>query len=281
LLHRYFGIITLIIFILYTPYIFALDESASASQDTTTKKKNPNPWQVKAGLGVNITGGNSDTRTFSFDSDASKLFRMFRYRGVVRTQHGTSRYSGGPRIETTNNWLVNSRFDFFTSEKRDMFLFTFVSLDGNKFRGYRSKRTVQAGFGFKLFSSIESVDMNIALGLDYSKDELVVPGSRRDEIFSGVLKPELDWAITKDILFGQRTSFFVDLQDEEQYQIDVNTFLNLKLSGKLTLRTSYLLNYRNRPRLINELDQSGRPTGQRIPAKFTDRVFMTSILLNF
>jgi putative salt-induced outer membrane protein YdiY len=275
------GVLILIALLFITHNGLASDENVSAVQDTTMKFRNPNPWQVKAGLGINITGGNSDTRTFSFDSDARKQFRMFRYRGIVRTQHGTSRYSGGPRIETTNNWLANSRMDFFTSEKRNMFLFIFGSLDGNKFRGYKSKRTVQTGYGFKLFSSVKSVDLNIALGLDYSKDVLVVPGSRREEIFSGVLKPEIDWSVTEDISFGQRSSFFMDLQDKEEYQIDVNSFVNLKLSGKLTLRTSYLLNYRHKPRLINELDQSGRPTGQRIPAKSTDRIFTTSILLNF
>ncbi len=281
---RYGKVISFILFSVYgfvnTTQVYA-DEESSQRADTVRVEQVRNPWTIKAGLGIHLTGGNSDNRTFTIDGDASRRFRMFHYRGILRRALGTSSYSGGPRIETTNNWLINSRFDWFTSARRNKFLFTFISVDGNKYRGYTSKRTAQLGYGVKFFTTYKPIDVNIALGIDYSKEVLVVRGTRRNEIFSGVLKPELDLTLNDGLAIGQRTSIFVDLQDEEEYQIDMTSFINLKLSGKFSLRTTYTLNYRNKPRLINELDQSGRPTGNRILAKPSDHTFTTSILLNF
>jgi putative salt-induced outer membrane protein YdiY len=256
-------------------------ESNETQKQDTTETKPRNPWDIKAGLGINITGGNSDSRTLTFDSEFRKQWSHFRYRGIGRRAYGTTSYSGGPRIPTTDNWLASSRLDLFTTVRRLNFFFLFLSVDGNQFRGYWAKRTSQLGYGVQLFPTVKKIDLNIALGVDYSKDHLVVKGSRRDEIFSVVLKPEIDWEVTQDLSFGHKVNMFVDLQDEREYQIDSHTIITLRLSGKLSLRSTYLLNYKNNPRLINEVDESGKPTGERVPAKPSDHTFSTSIVLNF
>ncbi len=87
--------------------------------------------------------------------------------------------------------------------------------------------------------------------------------------------------LNSNIRYRLKTNIFVDLKDEEEYRIDSENVLDVKLTDKFSLRTAYTINYNNTPRLIREVDQSGTQTGNRVPAKPADHLFSTSLLVSF
>ncbi|MEN3039745.1 MAG: DUF481 domain-containing protein [Candidatus Kryptonium sp.] len=244
-----------------------------ADQIAETKSQ---PLQIQTTLGFTLTAGNSDVRILTFDSNIQKPFQRFTHYINFNLAYGTSRYGSGPRIETTNNWSISTRIDWFMSDKRTGYLFLLSALSGNKFRGYWSRRNVQLGAGYSFFD-VDTLKLNLALGVDYSKDNLVVKGSADDENFFVLLKPEFEITIKENIRFGSNANWFVDFQDFKNYRINSQTYLNLKLTTQLAINFSFILIYDNKPRLIPEIGDGGKPTGRFIPAKPADKIFNIGI----
>lgn len=258
-------------FLIFSTALFSMDEP---NQIVKTK---PRPLQIQTTLGFTLTAGNSDTRILTFDSNIQKPFERFIYYTRFNIAYGTSKYGNGPRIETTNNWTISTRLDWFTSDKRKNYLFISSGLSGNKFRGYWSRRNAQLGAGYNFFYDVDTLKLNFGLGVDYSKDNLVIKGSADDEIFFALLKPEFEIIINKNIKFGNNANCFVDFQELKNYRINSQTYLNLKVTTRLAINLNFNLNYDNKPRMIPEIGDNGKPTGKFILAKPADKIFNIGI----
>lgn len=244
-------------------------------------EKQSYPLNVKFAVGTSITGGNNSTRVATLNSEFQKRYTRFRIRLNGRGAYGEASYADGPWIESTNNWLFSTRIDWFTTSQLHTFLFTEGTMQSNQYRGYWLKNSVQGGYGIALFSEIDHLEVNLPLGIDYAREILVVDDSQRPEKFSAVLKPEMILRLNSNIRYRLKTNIFVDLKDEEEYRIDSENVIDVKLTDKFSLRTAYTINYNNTPRLIREVDQSGTQTGNRVPAKPADHLFSTSLLVSF
>ena len=257
--------------IIFTTTLFSKDEP-----ELIVKPK-PQPLQLQTTLGFTLTAGNSDTRILTFDTNVKKPFERFTWYAKSNLAYGTSRYGNGPRIETTNNWSISTRLDWFTSDKRRGYLFISGGLSGNKFRGYWSRRNAQLGAGYNFFHNVDSLKLSIGLGVDYSKDNLVVKGSSDDEIFFAILKPEFEKFLNKNVKLGTNSNFFIDFQELKNYRINSQTYLSLKVTTRLAINLNFNLNYDNKPRIVPEIGDNGKPTGKFIPAKPADKIFNTGI----
>ncbi len=265
------GIKFLFFALLLTTMLFSKDEP-----EPIVKPKSQ-PLQFQTTLGFTLTAGNSDTRILTFDTNVKKTFTRFILYTRSNLAYGTSRYGSGPRIETTNNWAISTRLDWFTSDKRKSYLFISGGLSGNKFRGYWSRRNAQLGAGYNFFYDVDTLKLNFGLGIDYSKDNLVVKGSADDEIFFAILKPEFEILVNKNVKFGNNSNLFVDFQELKNYRISSQTYLNLKVTTRLAVNLNFNLNYDNKPRIVPEIGDNGKPTGKFIPAKPADKIFNIGI----
>jgi len=246
-----------------------------------TKSRNQ-PWDFNIAFGFSMTSGNNDTYTLSVEGDARKQWRRFRYKGDFSIRYRTTQYvSGGPRIVSTNNWIFSSRLDWFLSRKRDNFLFVVVIPEGNEFRGFWWKVATQGGFGYRFFGEQKNIDLTVAAGFDYSYEEPVVNDVPPDQILTSVIKPELEWEILPTVRLSKRLSFWNDLRDGSEYKIDSRVLFDFSLTDTFSIRTSYLLNHRHKPRMIRERDKYGNTTEKRIPAERTDHSITTAIVLSF
>lgn len=262
--------ILILIFILKTS-LFSMNEPEQVAKQKT------NPIKIQTTLGFTLTSGNSDTRILTFDSNIEKSFERFIYYTKFYVAYGTSRYGNGPRIETTNNWAISTRLDWFTSGKRKNYLFILSGLSGNKFRGYWSRRNAQLGAGYNFFRNVDTLKLSFGLGVDYSKDNLVVKGSADDEIFFALIKPEFEIIFNKNVKFGNNANCFIDFQRIKNYRINSQTYLNLRLTTRLAINLNFNLTYDNKPRVIPEIGDNGKPTGRLTLAKPTDKIFNIGI----
>lgn len=261
---------------------FIMNGSMSTSAANNVKKEEQQPKypiEINFAVGVGITGGNNSTRTATVDSEIQKRYPRFRLRFNGKGAYGEARYSGGPWIESANNWLVSARLDWFTTSQLHNFLFTQAATQSNQYRGYWLRNSVQFGYGIKLFGESKFVDLILPLGIDYARDVLVVDDRQKPENFSAVLKPELTVTFNSNLRYRQKTNFFVDFRDDEDYRIDTDNILDVTVTKGFSLRMAYTINFNNKPRLIREVDQTGQPTGERIPALPTDHIFTTSVMI--
>lgn len=235
------------------------------------------PIQIRTTLGFTFASGNSDTRILTFDSDVKRNFERFIYYTKLNFAYGTSKYGNGPRIETTNNWLISTRIDWFTTDKRKSYIFISNGLSGNKFRGYWSRISAQFGAGYNFFYNVDTLKLKLGLGIDYSKDNLVVKGNTDDEFFFTLFKPEFELVINKNIKLGNNANFFVDLQEFNNYRVNSQTYFNIYITNRLAISLNFTLNYDNKPRTIPEIGENGRPTGKLTLAKPSDKVFNIGI----
>jgi putative salt-induced outer membrane protein YdiY len=250
--------------------------AAGAEKETEQIKY---PLEINFAVGGGITGGNNSTRTATVDSEIQKQYPRFRLRFNGKGAYGEARYSGGPWIESANNWLISARLDWFTTSQLHNFLFTQAATQSNQYRGYWLKNSVQLGYGIRLFGDSESIDLILPLGIDYARDVLVVDDRQKPENFSAVLKPELTVTFNSNLRYRQKTNLFIDFRGDEDYRVDTDNILDVTVTKGFTLRMAYTINFNNKPRLIREVDQTGQPTGERIPARPTDHIFTTSVMI--
>jgi len=264
----------LIALLIGTIYLFSMDEP-----DQVSSSKSP-PLQLRTTLGFTFTAGNSDTQILTFNSDIKKPFERFIYYTKLNLAYGTSRYGNGPRIETTNNWAISTRIDWFTTDKKKSYLFLSTGLSGDRFRGYWSRISVQFGAGYNFFHNLDSVKLKVGFGTDYSKDNLVVKGSADDESFFALLKPEFEFILSKNIKLGNNANCFIDFQKPENYRLNSQTYLNLGITDRLAISFNFTLNYDNKPRMIPEIGDNGKPTGKLTLAKPADKIFNIGISIS-
>jgi len=244
-------------------------------------KRSSEPLDIKFAIGGSLSTGNNSTRTASIDTELDKRYVRFRLRVNGKGTYGETSYSDGPWIESTNNWRVTSRVDWFTSSSLHSFLFAEGGMQSNQYRGFWLKNSVQGGYGLRLFSNSDFIDLGLPIGFDYSRDVLVVDNGQKPETFSGVIKPEIEIKFNDNIRYRLKTNIFMDFRDEEDYKIESDNTIDMKVTEVFSLRLQYLLNHNNKPRLIRELGKSGSETGERVPAKPTDHLLSTSIVLSF
>lgn len=254
---------------------------AYCSNTNRDDKKLCYPLDVKIAVGVSITGGNNSTRTATLNSELDKRYTRFRVRINGKGAYGEASYSNGPWIESTHNWRINTRVDWFTTSQLHSFLFTEAGLQSNQYRGYWLKNSLQGGYGIKLFGGIRNIDVSLPLGIDYARDILVVDNGQRSENFAAVLKPEIVYKINAYIQYRKKSNIFMDLQDDENYRVDSENIIDLHFTNTFALRISYMISHYNKPRLIREVDQAGKQTDERVPAKPTDHLFSTSMMISF
>jgi len=254
-----------------------------AKDSTDVKKiteKKRYPLEVNFAIGGSISGGNNSARTAMLDSELQKRYTRFRIRVNGKGAYGEASYSDGPWIESTNNWLISSRVDWFTTSQLHSFLFTEGAMQSNQYRGYWLKNSVQGGYGVKLFSSSDLIDLSLPLGIDYAREMLVVDNGQKPENFSAVLKPELTVTFNSHVRYRQKSNLFMDLGNEEDYRIDSENIIDVMVTKAFSLRMAYSISHYNKPRLIREVDQSGQQTGNRIRARPTDHMFTTSVMIS-
>lgn len=254
--------------------------SVLAGRMSEGEKQQTYPLNIRLVVGASLTSGNTSTRTATLDFEVYKRYSRFQLRLTGKGAYGESSYADGPWIESTNNWRVSSRVDWFTTSQLHSFMFAEGSVHSNQYRGFWLRNSVQGGYGIRLFASDDKVDVSIPLGIDYARDVLVVDNGQKPENFSVVLKPEIVLRFNSQIQYRKRSNVFLNLQDGEDYRIDTEHTVDMKISDSFAFRLSHTLCYYHKPRLIREVDQSGKQTGQRVPAKPTDHLFAMSLLIS-
>jgi putative salt-induced outer membrane protein len=235
--------------------IAALLSGPATAADTGTE------WKARSELSFVRTSGNTDTETFAGKFEASADATPNRYFATVKGLYGKT-----SQEVTTSRWTIGGRYERALTER----LFAFAAADYLKdtYAGYDMRIAVGPGVGYDFLKGGAHTLKGLLSVLYVQEDIHSVPEPDDDtEAYtSGKAEGNYAWQITETLRFKQNADFSISFEDSDVYFANSETGLEAKLSDKLALGLSYLVNYQNAP---------------AAGAESTDTTFLTSLVVDF
>lgn len=195
-------------------------------------------WSGRVTLGATDTSGNTETRDAYVEAGLKARAKGWRW-----TSNGRANYSESSGVQTTGNWLADTRFDWLFRERQ--YLYGRASIQRDTFSGIELRWTVGAGYGYKFIES-DRTNLELRAGLDHVSTERVVPPDQ-DYLALG-------WGIDFDHWFVQdRLQFFfgqegfADPRGDEGVVIRSQTGLRAPIIDDLTANLQVNLDYNSDP----------------------------------
>jgi len=227
---------------------------ALAAEDTETPQ-----WKVRAELSYTNSSGNTSNQAL-----ASKL-------GIKREEALNRYYINGSALrtesdneETSNRWLADGRYERVIHDRLYGLFEAYYIKD--KYSGYDYRYGLGPGVGYDIIKT-DAHSLKGILSLLYSHDRYSEGPEKSDDYFSGKAGIKYEWRIMKDLTFREDAYYLFSLNDADQYFLNSETAIEVKLSDMLSLGVSYIIAYQNEPP-SPEIDN-------------TDKIFMTSLIVDF
>ncbi len=200
-------------------------------------------WSGKVSLGATLRSGNTD------QTDLTSY--MFARRDTAATRWDSKfngAYSKVSGIETANNQRVDSRFDWFFSQR--LFLTPLnLTYYRDPFQNIGYRVTAAAYLGYDLTSQ-NKMDWDIFLGPAYqgTKADSAQPGvDETDGTAAVVFGTNYGWDITPKIEFDLQYTVTVPVPDSQNYNHHMQAMLSIDLVGSLELDISLIWDRFNNP----------------------------------
>jgi putative salt-induced outer membrane protein YdiY len=195
-------------------------------------------WSEQAELSYVETGGNTDVKTLSaknilkykFDENLEGVWKGKAIYGESDGERDAEKYSTELRL----NYLFTERFysAFFAGWLKD------------NFAGIDSEYTVGPAVGYKLFDGPRHFLLSEA-GVNYVKKEYTE--GQREENLGGRVFSSYEYAFTEKNRFSQSVEYIHNFEDSSDYYLNSETALISSLNSFLSLKASYLVEYRHKP----------------------------------
>lgn len=265
------------------------------AQDEESEEKRA--WSDKAELGAVFTGGNSESSTFSFKNDytygwdnANFTFKAggFRAESVTFTRFAVGNPSDFQVIEektretTGEKYFINLKYDRQINET--FFWFTGLDWDRNEFAGIENRYSVNAGVG-NIWVDSDRQKFRTDYGFQYTKEDLVFETVGSDDSYaSAIASYKFFQKVGKNSDFKQDFKFNLNLDDTDDWRVELDNGFTTAISGMVALKVGLLLLFDNQPAFteISLRDSDGNDIGNvAYELDDLDTVFTTSLVINF
>lgn len=122
-----------------------------------------------------------------------------------------------------------------------LFLYGLGQLERDRFQGFSSRIAASGGLGYKVLDT-DTVKLSVNGGPAYRKTNFVGGGS--DSALAGLASLDFDWRLSETVKISQDASAFVQSGNDT---LLATTALEAGLSGALSLRLSYAVEYDSQP----------------------------------
>lgn len=222
---------------------------------------------VDTELGLVETSGNTNVTTFILNNTLMVL-PSNRLEGTWNLDLLYSETDGEKKGQ---KYATDLRLDFKFTPRT--YSFGLVSWLRDKFAGLDSRLIFGAGAGFKLLAGSKHT-LLFEGGLNYTLEKFTdkyltmkfLPGTETEnDYLGGRTFSEYGYSITEKNKFTAWIEYLPDFEDDDNYNINGEAALISALNGFLSLKTSYLIKYNNKP-----------PTG----ATDTDKILSLNLVVN-
>jgi putative salt-induced outer membrane protein len=190
------------------------------------------PWDIKAGLGVAYTDGNSNTLTVAFTLDAKKEWGPWKSTSAVRIT-----YAESENVETASEWIFIERFERMLSEIASVYVDLWLEHDEFESLSYRIQPTV--GYKRRLVKK-ENFELWGNAGGGFVHNEYRV---NPDTEGIGQLGVNWTWQITKQLTYEQIIELYPSLSNGGEgrlvFQAKFTTPLSDRIDANLVITDQY------------------------------------------
>ena len=186
---------------------------------------------ARANFGLTIEEGNTEKREVHFDGQF--ISRTDKNRFTVGLEVDREETEG---VETENEWLAQTKYDYFLTEK--WFISTNASFEKDDFKELRGRTVLGAGAGYQLW---ETDLKNLAAGLGYARINESFEEDFPDKDYSAIHSAmNFDYFLHKKIVqFFHWNEVFLNTEDTEDIWLRTRTGLRFSLHKGFTWTMQY------------------------------------------
>ncbi|WP_052590548.1 DUF481 domain-containing protein [Halobacteriovorax marinus] len=206
---------------------------------------------------VNITGGNTDLKTYTFKSDNSYTVEKSVYRA-----HGSYHYGESDSVRSAENWDFGLRYDYNFLPTTGMYVGELIEAD--RFAGYDRRYNTDLGLTHIFYKS-DSATFLAEAGLRYAIEK-PLDNSEDKKDFKGRIYTEITEKLQDNLKGKFWIEYLPNFSESKDYLVNLEPSLIITLTKTFSMKTAYLWKYDNEP-----------PTGK---SKY-DHNYTLSLLANF
>ncbi len=184
------------------------------------------------------TGGNTNVTSLAVKNQAKYKFNE-QWLGAWKAG---ALHADANDVKTAESYYTDLKLDYQNTQR----LYSFVNAgwQQNRFAGVDEHVYEGAGEGYKFLNGPNNFLIGELSAMSVS-DKYTNKTMR--EYPTGRAFVKYDYAFTKTNKFSQSLEYLDDLNDSRKYFVNSETAFISKLNGKLSLKTSYIVNYSNEP----------------------------------
>jgi len=226
------------------------------------KKEEPKKWTQTAGLGLTLTGGNSDTLLFTADYGAVRKWGDNEFGVGVAGGYGES-------DDVVNNNFVSgfAQYNYLFGPKKRWFGFGRVEGNHDEISdiAYRVPANVGLGYYFLKQGVDGNKKINLAaeVGPGYAWEKV---GGITDSYATIIIAERFNYQISEKTRLWQSANYTPSLEKFDNYTVYAEVGVETQLVGNLSIRSVFSDSYRSQP-------AAGRESN--------DYKFITSLAYNF
>ena len=215
-------------------------------------------WSDQAELSFVDTGGNTDVTSLS-----AKNLLEYEFSDELQAAWKLGAlYGENDGEKNAESYFSDLRLDYLFA--KHLYSFVNAGWSKDKFAGINSLYYAGPGAGYKFLAGPKHF-LLAEVSLNYVNEEYTDDTDK--EYLGGRAFAEYEYAFTDKNKFSQSVEYLHDFDDSDSYNVNSETALISALSDYLSLKTSYVVKYRNQP----------------VPStlKDTDTILSVTLVVNF
>lgn len=201
-------------------------------------------WRGRGELGASRATGNSDYIGLTAALDLTRQGIDWKHQLRARSDYQEDRG-------------VTSREKYFAAYEpqyqigSDIFAYGLLQFESDRFQGYDARYALSAGVGYQ---ALKGPDLNLALKAGPALRRTVYTSDEVDTRLAGLLGLDFDWAVTDGVKLTQDTNLVAEtggaatvIFDSRNTTVALVTGLEARITGKLSTRLSYAVDYQSDP----------------------------------
>ena len=260
------------------------------------------PWTNVTSFSFVATGGNSQGQTLGLANDFGYKWTLstltVKASAIRAASTIVTRSATGATLEeaivseqrttttTAELYTLGARLDHRLKEKDRFYGFVGANWERNRPAGLDSRSSILAGAG-RIWADSETTKFRTDLGLGWTYEQpMVVPDGYKQRYGTLNLNAQLKQQLGSASHYAMDLVASDNLSDTADWQGALKQGVTVKINARFALKVGYDLFYRSRPNLIavdvlTPAPELARLGSLSIPAKKTDTVFTTSLVVTF
>lgn len=187
---------------------------------------------------VNIAGGNTDLKTYSFKSDNAYAVDKSTYKLL-----GTYQYGESDSVRSAENWSLGLRYDYAFLPKTGLYFGELVEAD--RFSGYDRRFNTDLGITHIFYKS-DSSSLLAESGMRYTIEKALYDGADEKD-FKGRLYVEAVEVLKENVKGKFWVEYLPNFSESDKYLVNLEPSVIVTLSKTFSMKSAYLWKYNNAP----------------------------------